>query len=255
MQNPSTIALIAAEISHMKTTINEAEAGGAAKGRAAIGPLGTVDDYVARQRALEELLSFYRPQSASDAAILAAQLCQRADIMRNDYAAPAGFDDAAAEVDRLAAALAGWHGAPPVDAAASESAGLIAALVADLGKAWALMEAADAASRGELPDAPDRARAQENLLRASEMIHALELGIAAARVRTDDDAKTAATLLYAEAEAPYEGRARMLALGLAAYFGDAGAADIEALRKRYGPRVVAAAVTKRVAEGDPVAVH
>jgi hypothetical protein len=254
-QKFSTIALIAAEIAHMKSTIDEAEACAAAKGRDAIGPLGNVDDYVARQRDLEELLSFYRPQSAADAAILASLVCERAAIVRHDYAAAAGFDRAAAEIDRLAAALAGWHGAPPADAAASESAGLVASLAADLGKAWALMDAADNAARGELPAAIDRARVQANLLRASEMIHAIESGIAAARVRTDYDAKAAATLLYAEADATVEGRARMLALGLAAYFGDAGAAEIEELSKRYGPRAVAAAVTTRATEGETAAVH
>jgi hypothetical protein len=255
MQTASTIALIAAEISHMRRTIDEAEAGGAAKGRAAIGPLGTIDDYIARQRALQVCLSYHRPQSAGDAAIVAAHLLERADIVRNDYASPAGFDDAAAEVDRLAAGLAGWHGTPQIDDAASNGPGLIASLAADLEKAWNFLDALDAAARSEVAAGAERARFQANLLRASETIHAIETGIAAARIRTDDDAKTAATLLFAETEATCDGRGRMLSLGLAAYFGDSGAASVESLRKRYGPRKVVPPVTTLVAESNPAAVH
>lgn len=254
-QQNSTIALIAAEISHMKFTTKQAEVGGAAKGRVAVGPLGTVDDYIARQRALEELLSRYRPKSSADSAILAAQLSERAAIIRDDYASPAGCDEAFGEVDRLAAALAAWHGAPPAADDASDGTGLIGALVKDLAKAWELLEASDTAARENLPAIIDRSRLAANVTKASETIHAIETGIAAARVRTDDDARTAATLLYAETEATCQGRGRMLALGLAAFFGQAGAAEIQALRARYGPSAVASAAPPGAADGEPVAVH
>jgi hypothetical protein len=251
MQTPSTIALLAAEISHMRNTVDDAEASGAAKGRAAIGPLGAVDDYIARQRTLEELLSFYRPQSAADAAVLAAHLSQRTAIVRYDYAAPAGIDDAAAELDRLAAALADWHNAQAVTAVNCEGTGLIAALAVDLEKACALLEAADATSQCEML-ANDRSRIAGNISKACATIHAIESGIAAARLRSEDDAKTAATLLYAESEATIPGRGRMLALSLAAYYGEAGEAACETIRRRYGPRPSLPAVA---AEAEARAVH
>jgi hypothetical protein len=233
MQNPSTIALIAAEISHMKSTIREAEAVGGAKGRAAIGPLGSIDDYIARQRDLEELLSYYRPQTSTDAAILVAHLLERAAIIHNDYAAPAGWDCAAAEVDRLATALAGWHGAP--ETSPTVDAGLlIPALAHDLEKAWDLADSAGAALRDKW-SGPDLQRIKDAAMRAQIMAHVIESGIAAARVVSGEGAALAGGLLAAMADAG-DDRAAMLATSLAAYSGAAGVPAAESIRRRYSGR-------------------
>ena len=253
MQTNSTISLIAAEIAHMKSTINEAEASGSSRGRAAIGPLGSVDDYVARQRALEQLLSFSRPKSAADAGILAAQLSERVAIVRHDYAAPAGIDDAAAEVDRLAAALADWHRAHITTANVSDGGSLIAALVADLEKAWALHHAADSAARCDLP-AGECERIEESISRAYATIHALESGIAAARIHNPDDAKIALALLFAEGQADVPGRISMISLALAAYLGDAESDESKTMCLRYMRRAEVLPQAKP-AEAEARAVH
>ena len=251
-QHNSTIALIAAEIAHMKSIVNDAEASGAANGLAVIGPLGTCDDYVARHRDLEELLSYNRPQSSSDAAVLAAHLSERAAIVRHDLAAPAGFDDAAAEIDRIATALEGWLGAPE-HLPTVETGLLIPALALDLEKAWQLADAAAAALRDRWSGS-DLQRVQEAAMRAQLTVHVIESGIAAARVASAEGAAIAARLLEAMADTA-DDRAGMLAVSLAAYTGAADAPAAESIRRRYSRRAAVVPVSTPTADGALAAVH
>lgn len=234
MNAPGAIELIAAEIADFNASVATAESRRPGNGRRTIGPLGTMDDYILRIRNLESLLSYFRPTSESEAAILASQLCERSAIFREDSAAPEGLNPVFAEIDRIAAALATWHGGVAKPPQRNDSS-LISVLARELSQAWQAVTEADMRLRTVAKGTTDHDAAEKAHSEATSFVGALEHGIAAARVTSALDAEIVTILLYAETQSMDEARARLLSLGLAAYTAATNSDVAGALRERYGP--------------------